>query len=141
MKLTKKYVRDVTDVVVVEVHGKLLGAPEDSDSFHGCIRSLIEEGYNKIVISLRYTRFADSLGIGMLIGGLASARNAGGNLVLAHVGDRILKILLVTRLHLIFKICESAAEAVGYLSATAHDGVASVPGVGISPGSVSQRLV
>ena len=61
MKLTKKYVRDVTDVVVVEVHGKLLGAPEDSDSFHGCIRSLIEEGYNKIVISLRYTRFADSL--------------------------------------------------------------------------------
>jgi len=141
MKLTKRYVRDVRDVVVVEIHGKLLGVQDDVDLFHGCIRSLIEDGYNKIVISLRRTPFADTLGIGMLIGGLASAKNSGGDLVLSHVGTRIDKILKVTRLNLILKTYASVAEAVGALSATATDGVASVPGVGISPGYVSHRLV
>jgi anti-anti-sigma factor len=141
MKLTKRYVRDVVDIAVVEIHGKLLGAPEDSDLFHGCIRSLIEDGYNKIIISLRYTPLADSLGIGMLIGGLASSRNAGGELVLSHVGTRIMKILKVTKLLLIFKTYETVAEAVDYLSATVPDGAAPVPGVGTSPDSTRQWLV
>ena len=138
MKLTR---RDVRDVVVVEIHGKLLGAPADLDLFHEFIKELIDEGKNKIVISLRHTPLADSVGIGMLIGAYTSARKAGGGLVLAHVGTRIMNILRVTKLLLIFKTYDSVAEAAGLMSATADDGVASVPGVGISPGGVSRGLV
>jgi len=141
MKLTKRYVRDVRDVVVVEVHGKLLGSPDNVDHFHGLIRSLIDDGNNKIVISLRHVPFADSLGIGMLIGACASARNSGGELVLSHVNNRIMKILKVTKLLLIFRTYERVEKAVASLSAHAADGAASVPGIGLSPGSVSRRPV
>jgi anti-sigma B factor antagonist len=141
MKLTKRYVRDVRDVVVVEVHGKLLGAPENVDLFHGLIRSLIDDGNNKIVISLRHTPFADTVGIGMLIGAYTSARNAGGDLVLSHVSTRIKKILKVTKLLLIFRTYERVEEAVASLSAHAADGAASVPGYRLSPGGVSRRPV
>jgi anti-sigma B factor antagonist len=53
----------------------------------------------------------------MLIGAHTSIANAGGELVLAHVTDRINDILTVTRLLLIFKTFETEDEALKYLAA------------------------
>jgi len=112
MKLIKKEIRGV---VVVEVHGKLIGGPESSDEFHELIKGLLDGGKNKIVINLGRTSWADSRGIGMLIGAYTSVKNAGGDLVLAHVIDRINGILSVTRLLLIFRTFDSDDNAVDYL--------------------------
>ena len=112
MKLTK---RDVRGVVAVEVHGNLIGGPDNSEMFHDLIKSLIEDGKNKVVVNLRHTRWANSQGIGMLIGAYTSVRNAGGDLVLARVIDRIKDILTVTRLLIIFKTFETEEEAIDYL--------------------------
>jgi anti-sigma B factor antagonist len=112
MKLTRKEVRGV---VVVEVHGKLLGGPEESDEFHDFFKSITDGGKNQVVVSLRRCSYANSLGIGMLIGAYTSVRNAGGELVLAHVIDRINHIFVVTKLLLIFKTFESVDEAVDYM--------------------------
>lgn len=112
MKLIK---RDVRGVVVVEVHGKLIGGPENSEMFHDLFRSLVEDGKNKVAVNLRHTRWANSQGIGMLIGAYTSLRKVDGDLVLAHVIDRIKDILTVTRLLLIFKTFETEDEAVEYL--------------------------
>jgi len=118
MKLTK---REIRGVVVVEIKGKLIGGPDDSDKFHGFIKALLDDGKNRIVISLRSTPWADSRGIGMLIGAYTSVKNAGGELVLAHVVDRINSILSVTRLLLIFTTFENVEEAVDYLESKTED--------------------
>ena len=119
MKLTKKEVRGV---VVVGIHGKLLGGPDESDRFHQLFKSIVDEGKKNVVVNLRRTSYANSLGIGMLIGAYTSIRNSGGELVLAHVIDRINNILIVTKLLLIFKTFETMDEAVDYLLEKAEAG-------------------
>jgi anti-sigma B factor antagonist len=112
MELTRTEVRGVA---VVGIHGKLLGGPDDLDKFHTFFKSILERGNKNIVIDLRNTPYANSVGIGMLIGVYASARRLGGEMVLAHVVDRIMRILAVTKLLLIFKTFEDVDGAVGYL--------------------------
>jgi anti-sigma B factor antagonist len=112
MKLTQKMVKGAA---VVEVHGKLIGGPDNCDLFHDCIKQIIESGTNRIIIDLHRTSWANSQGIGLLIGAYTSVKNAGGDLVLARVVDRINNILTVTQLALIFKTYETVDEALDYL--------------------------
>ena len=119
MKLTRKEVRGV---VVVSIHGRLLGGPDQSDKFHQFFKSIIDEGAKNVVVDLRRTPYVNSMGIGMLIGTHTSFRNSGGELVLAHVVDRIKSILVVTQLCIIFKSFDAVDEAVDYLLEKAEAG-------------------
>jgi anti-sigma B factor antagonist len=112
MKLTQREIRGVT---VLEIRGKLIGGPDNSDLFRDVIKSLIANGAKRIVVDLHRTQWANSQGIGLLIGAFTSVKNAGGELVLAGVIDRIHDILTVTRLLLIFKTFENVEGAIGYL--------------------------
>jgi len=111
MKVVRK---DVRGVVVVEVKGKLLG--EDRDKFHGVIKSVIDEGEKYAVLDLRQVSYANSIGLGMLVGGLASFKRAGGGLVLAHVTDRIESLLVITQLMLVFECFDTVDEAVDHVT-------------------------
>jgi anti-sigma B factor antagonist len=119
MQLTKKEVRGV---VVVGIHGKLLGGSDESDKFHQVFKTIIDDGKKYVVVDLHRTSYANSVGIGMLIGAYTSMKNSGGDLVLANVIDRINNILVVTQLCLIFKTFDSVDEAVDYLLEKAKTG-------------------
>jgi len=112
MKLTQKLVKGAA---VVEVHGKLIGGPDNCDLFHDCIKELIADGRTKIIVDLHRTSWANSQGIGLLIGAYTSVKNAGGDLVLSRVINRINDFLTVTRLLIIFKTYETVDEALDYL--------------------------
>ena len=114
MKLSK---REREGAVLVDVEGKFVGSPENSDVFHSFFKSLLSEGWKKVVVNLDESPWANSQGIGMLIGAHTSFANAGGELVLARVTPRIYDILTVTRLLLIFKTFETEDEALAHLSA------------------------
>ena len=113
VKLTKK---EITGAVVVGIEGKLIGGPENSDMFHSFFKTLISDGHKNIIVNLHKTPWANSQGIGMLIGAHTSVSNVDGELVLAHVADRINDILTVTRLALIFKTFDTEEEAANYLT-------------------------
>jgi anti-sigma B factor antagonist len=108
--------RQVPGAVVVEIHGKLIGSVENCETFHSVFRSLLNEGKNRIIVDLEHTPWANSQGIGMLIGAHTSVSNAGGQLVLTHVNDRIRDVLVVTKLDLVFKAFHSENTAVQYLT-------------------------
>ena len=99
----------------MDIEGKLVGGPE-SLAFHDSFKEVLGEGKNKIIVNLRQTPWADSLGIGLLIGAYTSVKKAGGELVLAYAGERIQNILEVTQLVRIFKTFDSDEEAIAYLS-------------------------
>lgn len=104
------------DVAIISIHGKFVGGIENSEMFHEFVRETINAGTKRIVVSLRDAPWANSQGIGMLIGALTSAKSAGARLVLAEVGGRIRDVLAVTRLTIIFEIFDSVDRAVESLS-------------------------
>lgn len=108
--------REVSGAVVVEVHGKLIGGTDNCDTFHNVFKSLLNKGKNNIIIDLNNTPWANSQGIGMLIGAHTSVNNAGGKLVLAQVPDRIKDVLVVAKLGLIFKTFDSEDGALWHLT-------------------------
>ena len=112
MKLKK---REVYGAVIVDIHGKLLGG-SDSDKLHRFVKGVLDEGKKKIVFNLKNVPWVNSLGIGMLIGAHTSIRNAGGELAMIHVENRIQSLLVVTKLLLIFKTFDSEEGAVKYLT-------------------------
>lgn len=115
MKLSK---REREGAVIVDVEGKFVGSPENSDMFHSFFKSLLSEGRTKVVVNLNDSPWANSQGIGMLIGAHTSFASAGGELVLARVSDRVNDILTVTRLLLVFKTFETEDEALAHLSSS-----------------------
>lgn len=112
MKLKK---REIDGVMVLYVEGKMIGGP-DSDTFHDYIKELLEAGHRKYIINLKKVPWADSRGVGMLIGAHTSIENAGGSLVLTNVGDRIDSILTLTRLLLIFKTFDAEEDGIEFLT-------------------------
>ena len=102
-------------VVIVELTGNLMG-PIGSGSFHDFIKRQLGEDHNKVVINLRNVKWANSLGIGMLIGALTSVKNAGGELALTHVTDRIQSVFITTQLNRIFTTFDNDADAIGFLA-------------------------
>jgi anti-sigma B factor antagonist len=117
--------RKVVDAIVVDVEGKLVGGP-DSEKFHGMIKRLLDGGESRFVINLQETPWANSQGIGLLIGALTSVTNAGGKLVLAEAGERIRDILNVTRLFMIFEHFATVDEAVRNVTGGNNGGSARV---------------
>jgi len=117
MDLTRREIRGVS---VVEVYGKLIGDPENAKVFHEFFKSFIDDEPKDVVIDLEDTPWANSVGIGMLIGVYTSLKKTRRNLVLANPGDRIRDILSVTRLSLIFRSFDSVDDAVDYLLMSAR---------------------
>jgi anti-sigma B factor antagonist len=89
-----------------------MGGP-DGAKLHDTLHELKENGKKNVVIDLSKTKFMNSSGLGMLISGMTTMRNAGGDLRLANVADRIQSLLVITKLITVFKNFDSVEEAVG----------------------------
>ncbi len=89
--------REHDDAVVFEITGKFLGSI-DGPSFRDSLQGFKEAGVKKVVIDLSGADMMDSSGIGAMIAGLTSMRNAGGDMRLAALQKRIRNVFLMTRL-------------------------------------------
>lgn len=85
-----------TDVAVVSITGRLTasGAP----LLRAEVRDIIDAGTVQLVVDLADTEFIDSSGLGALIGGLKTARQAGGDLRIAAVPEKVNAVLRLTNL-------------------------------------------
>src|SRR5690625_4227642 len=99
------------NAVVVTLKGNVMGGRESSKR-DGNLHGLREQGKKNVVVDLSKVKFMNSSGLGMLISGLTTMRNAGGDLRLANVAHRIQSLLVVTRLITVFKNYDSVDEAV-----------------------------
>ncbi len=97
--------------VVIILKGNIMGGPDGSkllDTLH----ELKENKKVNVVVDLSKVKFMNSSGLGMLISGMTTMRNAGGDLRLANVADRIQSLLVITKLITVFKHFDSVDEAV-----------------------------
>ena len=97
-------------VVILRLGGKLMGGP-DADSFQQTIRGLVEQGKKNVLVDMGDVSWVNSTGLGILISGYHTLRNAGGVLKLVRVNKRIDQIFMVTKLHTIFDSFDDEAHA------------------------------
>lgn len=98
------------NAVVITLKGNIMGGP-DGAKLHDTLHELREQGKKNVVVDLAKVKFMNSSGLGMLISGMTTMRNAGGDLRLANVADRIQSLLVITKLITVFKHYESVSAA------------------------------
>jgi anti-sigma B factor antagonist len=65
------------------------------------------------VVDLGKVKFMNSSGIGILMGGMTTMRNAGGDLRICRASKKINNLLVVTQLITVFKHFKTLEEAIG----------------------------
>ncbi len=99
-----------TNSVVIKLKGNIMGGP-DGAKLHDTLHELKEKNKKNVVIDLSRVKFMNSSGLGMLISGMTTMRNAGGDLRLANAADRIQSLLIITKLITVFKHFDTVEKA------------------------------
>ena len=96
-------------VAVARFTGRLdfTSTPEARDQF----ASAIAADHRKLIIDLSKVEFVDSAGLGSLIGGMRTARQAGGDLRIANPTEQVKMLLSLTSLDQVLKIHPTIEEA------------------------------
>ena len=98
------------NAVVITLKGNIMGGP-DGSKLHDTLHELKDQGKMNVVVDLSKVKFMNSSGLGMLISGMTTMRNAGGDLRLAKAADRIQSLLIITKLITVFKHYDSVEDA------------------------------
>lgn len=99
------------NAVVISFKKKLIGGPE-SERLSEDIHRLLEKEKKNLVADLSDVAFVNSTGIGILIRAFTTVKNAGGELKLAGMSEKINGLLSITKLNSVFDIHASVDEAV-----------------------------
>jgi anti-sigma B factor antagonist len=94
---------------VVTPHGRLNMV--SARQLKEVLSELVGAGTVRIVVDLGETIFLDSSGLGALIGGLKSARQAGGDLRIARVSPAVMTVFELTNLDRVLRARESVEAA------------------------------
>ncbi len=112
MELTQ---REISDVVVLRISGKLMGGP-DAALLNDKLHELSDAGKYKVVVDLSEVDMMNSTGLGLLIGGRTIMQNQGGDLKLASLSDRLRTLLTISKLNTVFEIFDDVEAAVASYS-------------------------
>lgn len=108
MKITQS---EAYNAVILELKGNVMGGPEAAE-LNTTLHKLLEEEKKNVIVDLASVKFMNSSGLGMLIGGLTTMKNGGGDLKLANATEKIQSLLIITKLITIFEHFESVEAAV-----------------------------
>ncbi len=102
---------EVQGITVIELSGNVMGGP-DAAALNDQLHKLVEVNKKRVVIDLHEVKFVNSSGLGMLIGGLTTMRNAGGELKLARASKKVETLIEVTKLNKVFDLHRTVDSAV-----------------------------
>jgi len=103
-------VKDLGDgVAVLQLDGRLNMVTASCLRDH--VGSAVASGQNRIAVDLAGIEFIDSSGLGALINGLKTARQAGGDLRIAAPNDQVKLVLQLTNMERLLTAYDSAETA------------------------------
>ena len=102
--------REAGDVSILDLSGKVTFG-EGSSTLRNAIRRLAQEGRKKILLNLSGVGYMDSTGIGELVASYTTVQNAGGQLKLLNLTQKLQSLLAITKLLTVFDTYESEDEA------------------------------
>ena len=103
--------RTVDDVVVLSIVGDIAMNGAGASLLADRVRSLLQDGHDRLVLDLGHVRYVDSAGLGELVHAFSAVRNRGGAIKLLNLTRRLTDLLVVTRLLTVFDCFDGEAEA------------------------------
>jgi|SRR5882724_11674598 len=103
--------REVAHVTILDVTGRIVLGDEIGD-LRDAVRNLIADGQKKIILNLAGVDYIDSSGVGELVSSYTTVRNAGGELKLLNLTQKVQDVLYVTKLYTVFDVREDEFTAV-----------------------------
>jgi anti-sigma B factor antagonist len=103
--------KELNEITVIKFDGSMLGGPEASE-LNSTLHKLIEGKKKKIVVDLSDVVLMNSSGLGMMIGGVTTMRNAGGELKIAAATDKVLNLFKITKINSVIELHDSVKHAV-----------------------------
>jgi anti-sigma B factor antagonist len=103
--------REVGKVTILDINGRIV-LGDEIHSLRDAVRDLITQGKKKIILNLDGVDYIDSSGVGELVGSFTTVRNAGGELKLMNLTQKVHDVLHVTKLYTVFDIKDDEFTAV-----------------------------
>lgn len=106
--------RDLPSIPVVKAKDPLMHG-EPVDSLIADIRAQVRAGKDCVVVDMGDVRWLNSKGLGALMSGLTSCRNAGGDMAIARANEKVMSLLMIAQVEKIFDTYDSVEEAIAEL--------------------------
>jgi anti-sigma B factor antagonist len=103
--------REVAHVSILDIEGRIV-LGDEIHQLRDAVRGLIAQGKKKIILNLAAVDYIDSSGVGELVGSFTTVRNAGGELKLLNLTQKVHDVLHVTKLYTVFDIKDDEFHAV-----------------------------
>jgi anti-sigma B factor antagonist len=103
--------REVAHVIILDITGRIV-LGDEIGTLRDAVRALVAEGKKKIILNLVGVDYIDSSGVGELVGSFTTVRNAGGELKLLNLTQKVHDVLHVTKLYTVFDIKDDEFTAV-----------------------------
>jgi anti-sigma B factor antagonist len=103
--------REVAHISILDIDGRIV-LGEEIQQLRDAVRELIKQGKKKIILNLANVDYIDSSGVGELVGSFTTVRNAGGELKLLKLTQKVEDVLHVTKLYTVFDIKDDEFHAV-----------------------------
>lgn len=101
---------------LIKIGGKLI-SQESCNLLKQAADKELGDGVVNLIVDMKQLEFLNSSGLNGLIGMLTRTRNAGGDLYLTHVSDKVNQLFIMTKLVNVFNIKSSVNEALAALKA------------------------
>jgi anti-sigma B factor antagonist len=95
---------------VVEVKGSLVGG-EETDELSNAVADFVEQGNKKLIIDLSKVDYLNSTAIGVLVKAHTTYKKHQGQVKLCGINKNINNIFVITKLTMVFDVCESRDDA------------------------------
>ncbi len=103
--------REVAHVTILDISGRIV-LGDEIGQLRDAVRALVADGKKKIILNLAQVDYIDSSGVGELVGCFTTVRNAGGELKLLNLSQKVHDVLHVTKLYTVFDIRDDEFTAV-----------------------------
>lgn len=103
--------REVAHVTILDIGGRIV-LGDEIGQLRDAVRALVADGKKKIILNLGEVDYIDSSGVGELVGCFTTVRNAGGELKLLNLTQKVHDVLHVTKLYTVFDIRDDEFTAV-----------------------------
>ena len=103
--------REVHGIHIVDLSGRIVLGDETA-SLRDVIRDLLAQQKKKIILNMQHVTYVDSWAVGQLVSSWTTVRNAGGEMKLLNLTQKVIDVLHVTRLYSVFDIKDNEFTAI-----------------------------
>jgi anti-sigma B factor antagonist len=105
---------------LLNLSGTLLDKNSATDLLEESEKLLIDSEIKNIIVNLSMLEYLNSSGLNVLINLLTKTRNAGGEMILTGISEKIEKLFLITKLQSVFSIADDIKSAETLLNSSVN---------------------